>query len=148
MFTFYSPAFRLSLSREIGISIGSKPAPQCPGISVNLTVPVAGILADGRLSVSSRRLWCHPQALSTKKIIPADEVFAPFRSVRAYRSGGRQFTRAGDDLDQLKHEDQLWQVTEAALVGPDGSSLARLPGHLAYWFAWSGYLARAPVAVQ
>ena len=27
-----------------------------------------------------------------------------------------------------------------ALVGPDGTRLARVPGHVSYWFAWDGYL--------
>ncbi len=31
-------------------------------------------------------------------------------------------------------------MTEEALVGPDGARLARVPGHLAYWFAWDSYL--------
>ncbi len=34
----------------------------------------------------------------------------------------------------------LWRVEEAALVGPDGTRLERLPGHVAYWFAWDGYM--------
>lgn len=59
------------------------------------------------------------------------------RTVRAYERDGREFgpdftagTVAGPGGD--------WQVTEDALIGPDGERLARLPGHIAYWFAWSG----------
>ena len=29
---------------------------------------------------------------------------------------------------------------EVLFVGPDGKRLPRMPGHLAYWFAWAGYL--------
>ncbi len=29
----------------------------------------------------------------------------------------------------------------AALIGPRGERLARLPGHIAYWFAYSGFAA-------
>jgi len=25
------------------------------------------------------------------------------------------------------------------LIGPNKQNLKRLPGHIAYWFAWSGY---------
>jgi hypothetical protein len=31
------------------------------------------------------------------------------------------------------------QVTEEALVGPDGETLPRLGGHLAYWFGWYAF---------
>ena len=57
------------------------------------------------------------------------------RTVRAYRSAGKKFEREGKDLNTVKHDGQTWQVTEAALLGSDGYGLARLPGHLAYWFA-------------
>ena len=68
---------------------------------------------------------------------------AKSRTVRAYRSAGKKFEQAGTDLNTVKHDGQIWQVTESALIGPEGSGLARLPGHLAYWFAWSGYLDKA-----
>ena len=67
---------------------------------------------------------------------------AATRSVRAYDSGGRRFAAGATD-DELREADQSgvdrrWKVTEAALVGPNGETLPRLPGHLAYWFAWVG----------
>jgi hypothetical protein len=57
---------------------------------------------------------------------------------RAYRSDGRRFKRAAV-ADELVSGGRHWRVTEAALLGPDGESLPRLPGHVAYWFAWAGY---------
>lgn len=36
--------------------------------------------------------------------------------------------------------DNAWSVAEDALIGPDNRQLTRLPGHIAYWFAWAGYL--------
>ena len=60
------------------------------------------------------------------------------RTVRAYRTGGQAFA-AGPSPDALTLDGQAWRVTEAALVGPAGETLHRLPGHVAYWFAWSGY---------
>jgi hypothetical protein len=60
------------------------------------------------------------------------------RTVRAYESGGRKFS-AGSDGGSLSAEDGAWRLTEDALIGPGGVSLPRLPGHLAYWFAWAGY---------
>ncbi len=68
---------------------------------------------------------------------------AATRTVRAYRSEGREFTKAGQQLSTINHGNEKWQVTESALLGPNGEKLSRLPGHLAYWFAWSGYLKHA-----
>lgn len=61
------------------------------------------------------------------------------RSVRAYRRDGLEFS-AGPDPGQVIAGGRSWRVTEAALLGPDGRGLDRLPGHVAYWFAWAGYL--------
>jgi hypothetical protein len=66
---------------------------------------------------------------------------ATTRTVRAYRSEGLTFEK-GPTTDQVKLGEEVWRVTEEALVGPGGRSLSRLPGHVAYWFAWSGYLGR------
>jgi len=65
------------------------------------------------------------------------------RTVRAYRTEGRQFSKAAKDLTTIKEDGKIWQVTEHALIGPEGENLSRLPGHIAYWFAWSGYLEKA-----
>ena len=61
------------------------------------------------------------------------------RSVRAYARGGRSF-EASVDRGRLSGPGGLWRVEEEALVGPDGTRLPRVPGHVAYWFAWDGYL--------
>ncbi|MEO1562869.1 MAG: DUF3179 domain-containing protein [Pseudomonadota bacterium] len=61
---------------------------------------------------------------------------AETRTVRAYKRNGQTFTGSPDALVS----DGEWQITEFALIGPNGERLPRLPGHLAYWFAWDGYL--------
>ena len=68
---------------------------------------------------------------------------AKTRTVRAYRSEGRKFSAADKDLWTLKADDGQWMVTEEALIGPKGETLDRLPGHIAFWFAWSGYMGDA-----
>ena len=64
---------------------------------------------------------------------------AATRTVRAYERDGREFTTS-DDPDRLAGPDGTWQISEDGLVGPDGTRLPRVPGHIAYWFAWDGYL--------
>ena len=60
------------------------------------------------------------------------------RGARAYERRRRRFAR-GASLDEVLAGDVRWRITESALVGPGGESLPRLPGHVAYWFAWAGY---------
>jgi hypothetical protein len=63
------------------------------------------------------------------------------RSARAYERGGLQFSRQGGAL--VSDDGVFWVMQEAALVAADGRSLARVAGHVAYWFAWDGYLGDA-----
>ncbi len=64
------------------------------------------------------------------------------RTVRAFEAQGREF-EAGADTATVLAGGAAWRVTEDALLGPAGESLPRLPGHVAYWFAWAGYLPEA-----
>ena len=63
---------------------------------------------------------------------------AQTRDVRAYERGARMFT-AGPDAETLTSDGQAWSITEDALVGPGGEELARVAGHIAYWFGWNSY---------
>jgi hypothetical protein len=59
--------------------------------------------------------------------------------VRAYDAGSHRFApgpRPDAVLDEAGAE---WAATEEALVGPGGGRAPRLPGVLAYWFAWSAF---------
>jgi hypothetical protein len=60
------------------------------------------------------------------------------RTVRAYGRDQRRFAMAENEL--VAEDGSRWQITEEALIGPDGSRLPREAGHIAYWFAWNGYL--------
>ena len=73
---------------------------------------------------------------------------AETETVRAYESGGRMFTAVKQDPSRVHSDGELWTVTEDALTGPDGESLARLPGHIAYWFAWQSYKEGRPLRVR
>lgn len=59
-------------------------------------------------------------------------------AVRAYERGERTFS-LGTVSDVLVGDGEPWVITETALVGPDGTQLARVAGHIAYWFAWDSY---------
>ena len=74
--------------------------------------------------------------------------YAETETVRAYDSGGRTFVATEEDPSRLASEGAFWRVTEEALAGPDGESLARLPGHVAYWFAWQSYREGKPVRLE
>ena len=65
------------------------------------------------------------------------------RTVRAYRSNGLKFNKHNESLDTIQENGNTWKVTETDLIRPDNQRLSRLPGHLAFWFAWSGYLDKA-----
>ena len=60
------------------------------------------------------------------------------RGARAYRADGHHFVH-GATPEVVTSGGASWRVTESGLIGPNGESLPRLPGHVAYWFAWAGY---------
>ena len=60
------------------------------------------------------------------------------RTVRAYAATGHRFVRTNENT--LQSDDGTWTITDDALIGPNQQSLPRLPGHLAYWFAWNGFI--------
>ena len=55
-------------------------------------------------------------------------------------------SRRGRTRPTLGADGQSWRIEEDALVGPDGARLERLPGHIAYWFAWQSFIEGAPLA--
>ena len=59
---------------------------------------------------------------------------AKTRTARAYDRGDLEFS------EDLMADGATWTVTEDALVASDGRKAPRVAGHVAYWFAWSGYL--------
>jgi hypothetical protein len=71
---------------------------------------------------------------------------AESRTVRAYQRGEHRF-EDGADAASLTAGSETWLIEEAYLSGPDGAKLPRLPGHIAYWFAWENFLgAHAPLS--
>jgi hypothetical protein len=59
--------------------------------------------------------------------------------VRAYDRGDEVFS-PGEDPDVIfDSQGREWQVTEEALLSPDGEVAPRINGHLAYWFGWFAF---------
>lgn len=69
------------------------------------------------------------------------------RTVRAYERGNRNFKFTGSQRE-IAGPGGKWLASETELVGPDGTKLARIAGHVAYWFAWDGYLGVASELYQ
>ncbi len=61
------------------------------------------------------------------------------RTVRAYERGDETFVSSGQGA--LNGGGQSWRIAEDALIADNGQRLSRVAGHIAYWFAWNGYLA-------
>ncbi len=54
---------------------------------------------------------------------------------KAFEIGHQQFQSYKKGL-LLDNKKQIWKVTESAILGPNGVSLARIPAHESFWFAW------------
>jgi len=59
--------------------------------------------------------------------------------VRAYLREKKTFRPGPDDSTVLDSAGKPWQITEEALIGPNGELAPRLNGHLAYWFGWYSF---------
>ena len=70
---------------------------------------------------------------------------AKTKTVRAYRRENYEFAldskeRSGESSWLVSSSDSKeWKITEGALISPDNERLTRLPGHLAYNFAFNTY---------
>ena len=55
---------------------------------------------------------------------------------RAYERGAQTFAPTDEGMPDVISDlaGRRWRVEENALVGPAGETLARLPGHMAFWF--------------
>jgi hypothetical protein len=59
--------------------------------------------------------------------------------VRAYLRGEEVYSPGTQPDTVLDSMGRTWEVTEDALIGPDGQTAPRLSGHLAYWFGWYAF---------
>ncbi len=60
--------------------------------------------------------------------------------VRAYaRVNDEAFSPAQNPDTVLDSKGLSWQITEEALIGPEGELAPRINGHLTYWFGWYSF---------
>ena len=72
---------------------------------------------------------------------------AETRTVRAYlRPDGLEISASGDLSTVVQSGSAIWKIGEDGLTATDGRTMERLPGHIAYWFAWQGFIAGGPLA--
>jgi len=55
---------------------------------------------------------------------------------RVYDTAEIDFVSYNGDSAATDSDGNIWQLTEAAMIAPDGSQLGRLPYHRAFWFGW------------
>ncbi len=80
------------------------------------------------------------QAIDTFGISRVGPVLYPSGGeVRAFERGERRFYPGPEDGTVVDATGAEWTVTEDALVGPNGEHLARISGHLAFWFGWYAF---------
>jgi hypothetical protein len=72
-------------------------------------------------------------------------TYSPGAEVRAYERGNHTFSPGPDENTLLDENGRVWQISEEALNSPDGERLARLDGHLAYWFGWFAFFPNSQV---
>lgn len=95
----------------------------------------AGVLAAMPLAERQTAFGGVPQKLRDEAA-----VRALTGEVRAYRRGSVRFREGLADEAGV-----TWTLTEEALVSPAGERLARLPGHVAYWFGWFSFYPQTKV---
>ena len=55
---------------------------------------------------------------------------------RVYETGGRRFATWDDDRTAVDADGVAWTLHEDHLESAEGTALARLPAHRAFWFGW------------
>lgn len=101
--------------------------------------PLDALNPTGEFSVTNDSLAGQNIAIVSRPT-PTRDFFEPGgAAVRAYERGERIFN-AGETRNEVIDENGVvWRVTEDALISPDGEELARVGGHLAFWFGWYSF---------
>jgi len=74
----------------------------------------------------------HEQVAQQKFVVLTDHTGAN----RVYDPGQLTFKSYDREDSAVDENGKTWRITEQALIGDDGTQLARLPYHRAFWFGW------------
>jgi hypothetical protein len=104
---------------------------------------VFAVVVEGRpkaypLELLKKERVAHDKVGSKELVLVSDRASG---AVRAFVSGGRRFRPGRSSLELLEvATGAVWKLTEDALVREgSGETLARLPGHTAFWFGWYAF---------
>ena len=97
---------------------------------------VNDVLADTAITLIATRGVVESDGTS-RRLGPV--TYSSGAEVRVYARGDETFTPGPDADTVLDASGQAWQVTEDALIGPNGETFERISGHLAYWFGWFAF---------
>ena len=103
---------------------------------------VLGLLSDdgdGRpLAISADYAKAHPllhERVGDRGVVVLTDTTG---AMRAYASQDVRFDRWDGDATLRDARGRTWTLNEDRLVAEDGTTLARLPSHSAFWFGWYG----------
>lgn len=104
---------------------------------VNDTVgsaPVVLIATRGTITVAA-----HHEGGQLDRIRASSLPYSAGAEVRAFARGHERFRPGPSPGIVLDASGRVWRITEGALLGPGDARAPRLPGFLAYWFAWYAF---------
>ncbi len=90
----------------------------------------------GVLAIDTRFLGAHVVYHDEVGGVPFVVLTDRSGASRVYASGSHSFTGWNQAELAIDETGRHWQVTEGALIGPNGARLERLPAHRAFWFGW------------
>jgi len=110
---------------------------------VNDTVgdtPVVLVATNGTVRVQRRFQFVEPRRGRPVPFVETRNIgYLAGGEVRAYLRGGESFRPAADAEAVLDAQNQRWEITEEALVGPSGRTVPRLVGVESFWFGWLAF---------
>ncbi len=114
------PIDALVARRVVNDAVGSTPVVL---IAIRGIITVAGQHEGGQLD----------------RVRASSVAYSAGAEVRAFARGQQRFRPGPASGIVLDASGRFWRITEDALIGPDGVRAPRLPGFLAYWFAWYAF---------
>ena len=112
--------------------------PRLPNKAEVLTLrsPARSATKGEQLAIAAARLDANPVfhgRIGTRNFVVLTD---PSGANRVFDSGPHRFAATADPDTIRDAQGRAWRWGEAALSGPGGLQLKRLPAHRAFWFGW------------